>query len=123
MQESMIDSGQYTLLEKKTMKENLMINHYVSLLQDGYQYIQILNEINNAIRLTRLRTDVSDPIPQLDIMSTGSQLEDEKQYLEKANILLSQLEEVENFPFIKLPNDVTDENDLSDIEHSKTSKR
>ncbi len=120
MQESMIDSGQYTPEEKKTMKENLMIHHYVSLLQDGYQYMQILNEINNGIRLTKLRTDVSDSIPQL---------EDEKQYLEKANILLSQLEEVENFPFVRLPNGAivemqpTDENDLSDIEHGKTSRR
>lgn len=129
MQESMIDSGQYTPEEKKTMKENLMIHHYVSLLQDGYQYMQILNEINNGIRLTKLRTDVSDPIPQLDVMGTSSQLEDEKQYLEKANILLSQLEEVENFPFVRLPNGAivemqpTDENDLSDIEHGKTSRR
>lgn len=128
MQESLIDSGQYSPEEKKTMKENLMINHYISLLQDGYQYMQILNEINNSLKLTKLRTEVSDPIPQLDVMDTSSQLEDEKQYLEKANILLSQLEQVENFPFVRLPNGAivemqpTDENDLNRVEH-KTPRR
>ena len=128
MQESLIDSGQYSPEEKKTMKENLMINHYISLLQDGYQYMQILNEINNSLKLTKLRTEVSDPIPQLDVMDTSSQLEGEKQYLEKANILLSQLEHVENFPFVRLPNGAivemqpTDENDLNRVEH-KTPRR
>ena len=128
MQESLIDSGQYSPEEKKTMKENLMINHYISLLQDGYQYMQILNEINNSLKLTKLRTEVSDPIPQLDVMDTSSQLEGEKQYLEKANILLSQLEQVENFPFVRLPNGAivemqpTDENDLNRVEH-KTPRR
>lgn len=53
IQETLIDSGQYSPEEKNTMKENLMINHYVSLLQDGYQYGQILNEINNSIRLSK----------------------------------------------------------------------
>lgn len=120
IQESMIDGSLYTSEEKKTMKENLMINHYVSLLQDGYQYMQILNEINNGIRLTKLRSDISDSIPQL---------EDEKQYLEKANTLLSKLEELENFPFVRLPNGAivemqpTDENDLNNIEHGKTPRR
>jgi len=129
MQEGMIDSGQYSPEEKKTTKENLMINHYVSLLQDGYQYMQILNEINNSIKLTKLRTDVSDSIPQLDVMDIASQLEDEKHYLEEANILLSQIEKVENFPFVRLPNGAiaemqpTDGTDLRDIEHNKTPRR
>lgn len=128
IQESRVDSGAYSPEEKKAMKEDLMINHYVSLLQDGYQYMQILYEINNGIRLTKLRTDVSDPITQLDVMDTSSQLEDEKQYLEKANILL-QVEKVENFPFVRLPNgsiaevQPTDETDLSDILHGKMLRR
>ena len=128
-QENMIDMGQYSPEEKKTMKENLMINHYVSLLQDGYQYMQILNEINNSVKLTKLRTDVSDHIPQLDVMGASSQLEEEKQYLEKANILLSKLEEVKSFPFVRLANGAiaeiqpTDENDLKDIKHSQMPRR
>lgn len=123
IQETLIDSGQYSPEEKNTMKENLMINHYVSLLQDGYQYGQILNEINNSIRLSKWRSDEGDSIPQLDVMHISSQLEDEKKYLEKANILLSQLEKLESFPFVRLANgsivemQPTAENDLSEIEH------
>ena len=125
MQESIIESGQYTPEEKKKMKENLMINHYVSLLQDGYQYTQILNEINHVIKLTKLRTDVNDSIPQLDVMSTSLQLEYEKQYLEKANILLSQLEKAENVPFVRLSDNAiaTDGTNLSEFEQNEVLKR
>lgn len=129
IQENIIDSSQYSPEEKKIMKENLMINHYISLLQNGYQYMQILNEINNFIELTNLKTNVSDSVTQLDIMDIISQLEVEKQYLEKANILFSQVEQVEDFPFVKLSNGAiselnsTDGIELKDSKLNKITKR
>lgn len=102
--ESMIEKGPYTVEEKKNMKDNLMIKHYISLLEEGFEYTQILDEINNIIRITKLKNDGSYSALQL-----------EKEYLDKANTLISQLDSID----IKSNN----EYDLTDIEQEKTPKR
>ena len=40
-----INHSQYTEDEKKMLKDNLMINYYLQLLQNGYTFSQILSEI------------------------------------------------------------------------------
>lgn len=122
MQESRIDDCQFA---SENMKEHLMVSLYILLLQDGYQYTQILNEINKGIALSELENGMNTVI---------SQLEDEKRYLEKAKIVLLKMDELmngglERLLFKSFQNrsiatmQSTCENDLSDIKHDKSLRR
>ena len=51
-QESMIENSECSQEEKKQKKEQIMINHYLTLLQDGYSISQIIDEINKGLAMS-----------------------------------------------------------------------
>lgn len=77
-QESMVENSQYSQDEKKAKKEQIMINHYLTLLENGYSISQITKEINKGISMAEKEADLEKVINQLKI---------ELLLAEKANLL------------------------------------
>lgn len=77
-QESMIDNSEYSHEEKKQKKEQIMINHYLTLLENGYSISQITEEINKGISLAEKDSNLEKVVNQLKV---------ELLLAEKANLL------------------------------------
>lgn len=77
-QESMIENSECSQEEKKQKKEQIMINHYLTLLQDGYSISQIIDEINKGLAMAEKEKSLEKVINQLKV---------ELLLVEKANLL------------------------------------
>ena len=77
-QESIIENSECSQEEKKQKKNQIMINHYLTLLQDGYTISQIIDEINKGLAMAEKEKSLEKVINQLKV---------ELLLAEKANIL------------------------------------
>lgn len=77
-QESIIENSECSQEEKKQKKNQIMINHYLTLLQDGYTISQIIDEINKGLVMAEKEKSLEKVINQLKV---------ELLLAEKANIL------------------------------------
>ena len=77
-QETMIENSEYSQEEKKQKKEQVMINHYLTLLENGYSISQITDEINKGLTIATKEASLEKVINQLKL---------ELLLAEKANLL------------------------------------
>lgn len=77
-QESMIENSEYSQMEKRQKKEQIMINHYLTLLENGYSFSQIKDEINKGLNMVEKEKSLEKTVNQLKV---------ELLLVEKANLL------------------------------------
>ena len=66
-QESMIENSEYSQMEKRQKKEQIMINHYLTLLENGYSFSQIKDEINKGLNMVEKEKSLEKTINQLKV--------------------------------------------------------